>query len=76
MARINPGVMQVDSTNFIDANEVMLGATQAQIAKTKARLAQLEKEQEAANIAKGLNPDGSVPTPPEETPLPPPEELN
>ena len=56
---IQPGVMQVDSTNFIDANEVMLGATQAQIAKTKARLAQLEKEQEAANIAKGLNPDGS-----------------
>jgi hypothetical protein len=59
MAKINPGVMQVDSTNFIDANEVMLGAAQAQIAKTKARLAQLEKEQEAANIAKGLNPDGS-----------------
>lgn len=56
---IQPGVMQADSTNFIDANEVMLGATQAQIAKTKARLAQLEKEQEAANIAKGLNPDGS-----------------
>jgi hypothetical protein len=62
MAKINPGVMQVDSTNFIDANEVMLGATQAQIAKTQARLAQLEKEQEAANIAKGLNPDGSKKT--------------
>lgn len=62
MARYNPGIMQVDSTNFIDANEVMLGATQAQIAKTQARLAQLEKEQEAANIAKGLNPDGSKKT--------------
>jgi len=62
MYNFNPGVMRVDSTNFIDANEVMLGATQAQIAKTQARLAQLEKEQEAANIAKGLNPDGSKKT--------------
>jgi hypothetical protein len=62
MARINPGVMQTDSTNFIDANEVMLGQTQALIEKSKARLAQLEKEQQAANIAKGLNPDGSKKT--------------
>lgn len=46
----------------INADEVLLGRVQAQLEKSKARLAELEKEQEAANIAKGLNPDGSKKT--------------
>lgn len=50
-----PGIMQVDSTNFIDANEVLLGRAKSQLDKTKARLAEIEAE----NVAKGLNPDGT-----------------
>jgi NADPH-dependent ferric siderophore reductase len=62
MARINPGTMQTDSTNFIDANEVLLGRTLAQLEKSKANLAKLESEQAAANVAAGLNPDGTKKT--------------
>ena len=51
-----PGIMQIDSTNFIDANEVLLGRAKAQIDKTKARLAKIE----ADNIAQGLNADGTA----------------
>jgi hypothetical protein len=59
----NPGVMQVsDGGGSLTADEVLLGRAQAQLEKSKARLAALEEEQKAANIAKGLNPDGTKKT--------------
>jgi hypothetical protein len=60
---IQPGIMQIsDGGGGLTADEVLLGRAQAQLEKSKARLAQLEKEQQAANTAKGLNPDGSKKT--------------
>jgi hypothetical protein len=63
MFNFNPNVMQVsDGGGSLTADEVLLGRAQAQLEKSKARLAELEKQQKAENVAKGLNPDGSKKT--------------
>ena len=51
-----------DGGGSLTADEVLLGRAQAQLEKSKARLAELEKQQKAENVAKGLNPDGSKKT--------------
>jgi hypothetical protein len=51
-----------DGGGSLTADEVLLGRAQAQLEKSKARLAALEEEQKAANIATGLNPDGTKKT--------------
>jgi hypothetical protein len=51
-----------DGGGSLTADEVLLGRAQAQLEKSKARLAELEKQQQAENVAKGLNPDGSKKT--------------